>query len=117
MNQRRAKHRADARHHGFHLFCIVLGLAVAACGGVYHVYLKNRQIQTTREVDAIERKIEEYRLDIRTCDMRMDQLLNRFAIRKQLEDSGSGMRPIPLSAVEEITPGNPAGRSMADATH
>jgi hypothetical protein len=36
--------------------------------------------------------------------MRMDQLLNRFVIRKQLEENGSDLRPIPLAVIEEIGP-------------
>lgn len=117
MNARRNLPRAEVRSHGFHLFCIIVGIAVAMSGGVYYVYLKNRQIQTSREVDAIERRVEEYRLDIRTCEMRMDQLLNRFAIRKQLEDSGSSLRSIPLSAIEEIDQSPPQIRAVADAAH
>ncbi|MES2995616.1 MAG: hypothetical protein V4733_02275 [Verrucomicrobiota bacterium] len=117
MNSRRNKQRVEARAHGFQIFCIFLGLAVAALGGVWHVYLKNRQIQTNREIDATERRIEEYRLDIRTCEMRMDQLLNRFVMRKQLETFQSVLRPIPLSAVEEIDATRPQVRAVANAAN
>ena len=34
--------------------------------------------------------------------MRMDQLLNRFVIRKQIEENGSNLRPIPMGVVEQI---------------
>jgi hypothetical protein len=60
-----------------------------------------------REIDAIERRIEHCRLEIRTTEMRMDQLLNRFVIRKQLEENGSNLRPISLAVVEEIDPAPP----------
>lgn len=115
MNARRPKPGTEARSYGFYLFSILLGIAVAGSGGLYHVYLKNRQIQVNREMDAIERRIEEYRLDIRTCGMRMDQLLNRFAIRKQLETTGSPLRSIPLAAVEEIDEAPPQARAVAAA--
>ena len=80
-----------------------------------HAYYKNRQIQISREIDAIDRRVEHSRLDIRTTEMRMDQLLNRFVIRKQLEDNGSGLRPIALAVVEEIDPAPPTRRSVASA--
>ena len=40
--------------------------------------------------------------EIRTTEMRMDELLNRFVIRKQIEQNGSSLRPIPMGVVEEI---------------
>ena len=43
--------------------------AIAAAGGVLHAFYKNRQIQITREIDAIDRRVEQCRLDIRTTDI------------------------------------------------
>jgi hypothetical protein len=71
---------------------------------VLHAYYKNRQVTITREIDAVDHRVEQYRLDIRTTEMRMDQLLNRFVIRKQIEDNGSTLRPIPMGVVELIDP-------------
>ena len=78
-----------------------------------HVFYKNRQIQVRRDIDAIDRRVEHCRLEIRTIEMRMDQLLNRFAIREQLAKIRSDLRPIPLSAVEEMDPAPPHPRSVA----
>lgn len=83
-------------------FALILAAMIAAGGGVLHAYYKNSQVQVAREIDAIDRRVEQYRLDIRTNDMRVDQLLNRFAIRKQLEDTGSLLRPIPTGVIEEV---------------
>jgi hypothetical protein len=47
--------------------------------------------------------------------MRMEQLLNRYAIRKQLEANGSPLRPISIAIVEEIDPALPNRRSVASA--
>lgn len=95
---------------------LILATTTVAGGGVLYAYYKNRQIQTVREIDAIERRIEHCRLDIRTTEMRMDQLLNRFVIRKQLEENGSQLRPIPLAAVEEIDALPSSRRNVAAAT-
>jgi hypothetical protein len=110
MNRRRNEPRIPA----FVIFAVILAAAIAASGGVLHAYYKNRQVQASREIDAVDRRVEQYRLDIRTTQMRMDQLLNRFVIRQQLEDNGSSLRPISLAVVEEIdSVTSPARRSVA----
>lgn len=83
---------------------VVVSSVVIAFGGVRHAMLKNRQVQTNREIDAIERRIEQHKLDIRTLQMRSDNLLNRFTISEKLKAAGSQMRPIPIGLAEEITP-------------
>jgi cell division protein FtsL len=111
MNRRRDEPRTPASV----FVAVILAAAIIAAGGVLHAYYKNRQIQISREIDAIERRVEHSRLDIRTTEMRMDQLLNRFVIRQQLEENGSSLRPISLSVVEEIDSAPPARRSVASA--
>jgi hypothetical protein len=111
MNRRRDQPRTSACV----IFAVILAAAIIAGGGVLHAYYKNKQIQVSREIDAIDRRVEHSRLDIRTTGMRMDQLLNRFTIRQQLEENGSTLRPISLNVVEEIDPAPPARRSVASA--
>ena len=96
-------------------FSLFLAAAIAAGGGVLHAYYKNRQIQVSREIDAIDLRVEQYRLDIRTTDMRTDVLLNRFAIRQQIEDIGSSLRPIPLGVIELVDPTIASRHSVASA--
>lgn len=101
MNRR----RHDPRKEGIHpttVIAICLAIGAATAGGVWQAWLKNRQIQVMREIDQVERQAGQHQLDIRTAQMRMDQLLNRFAIRQQLSDLGSGMKPIPMGVTEEI---------------
>lgn len=111
MNRRRNETRTPASV----FFALFLAAAIAAGGGVLHAFYKNRQIQVTREIDAIDRRVEQYRLDIRTTDMRKDQLLNRFVIRKQIEESGSLLRPIPMGVVEQVDPAVTNRPSVASA--
>lgn len=111
MNRRRNESRTPASF----FFALILAGAIAAGGGVLHAYYKNRQVAITREIDAIDRRVEQYRFDIRTTDMRMDQLLNRFAIRKQIEENGSSLRPIPMNAMEQIDPTHSNRHSVASA--
>jgi hypothetical protein len=109
MNRR----RDEPRTHPSVFFAVILAATIVAGGGVLHAYYKNQQVKVIREIDAIDRRVEHSRLEIRTTEMRMDQLLNRFVIRKQLEENGSSLRPISLAVVEEINPAPPAARSVA----
>lgn len=111
MNRRRTEHRTPVSTY----FALILAFVIAACGGVLHAIYKNRQIQITREIDAIDKRVDKYRLDIRTTQMRKEQLLNRFAIRKQIEENGSSLRPISLDAIEEIDAPAQTRHSVASA--
>ncbi len=99
MNRRRTDRRPSSL---VFLFAIFLAAGLAASGGILHAFYKNRQVQISREIEAIDRRIGQQRLDIRTTEMRMDQLLNRFAIRTRIEENGTSLRPIPMGVVEEI---------------
>ena len=111
MNRRRDEPRTPVSV----FIAVILAAAISAGGGVLHAYYKNQQVKITREIDAIDRNIEHCRLEIRTTEMRMDQLLNRFVIRKQLQENGSSLRPISIAVVEEIDPAPPSRRSVASA--
>lgn len=84
------------------VFAVILAAVIVASGGVLYVLYKNRQIEITREIDSVEKNAEHCRLEMRTMEMRMDQLLNRFVIRKKLEEHGSELRPISVAVIEEV---------------
>lgn len=112
MNRR----KSENRHPASVFFAIILGVSIAAAGGVLHAFYKNRQIQVAREIDAIERRIEQYQLDIRTTQYRTDQLLNRFAMRERLNENSSTLRPIPMGVIEEVDPLPATRNSVAAVT-
>jgi hypothetical protein len=111
MNRRRNESRTPAST----FFALFLAAAIVTLGGVLHAFYKNRQVQISREIDAIDRRVEQCRLDIRITEMRMDQLLNRFVIRKQIEENGSSLRPIPVGVIEEIDATATSRHSVASA--
>jgi len=111
MNRR----RHESRTPFLVFFALILAATIAAAGGVLHAYYKNRQVQITREIDAIDRHVVQCRLDIQTTEMRMEELLNRFVIRKQIEQNGSSLRPIPMGVVEEIDSATAQRHSVASA--
>jgi hypothetical protein len=105
MNRRRQE--TENRISAFAIFSLVLALAISAVGGVLCVYYRNCQIKAMREIDVVERRIEKHHLDIRTIQMRQDQILNLFAMRKTLEDLGTDLRPIPAGVTETVLPTAP----------
>jgi hypothetical protein len=107
------RHKSAARTPLSTFVVLLIAAGIAAGGGVLHAIYKNRQVLVNRDIDAIEHRVEQYKLDIRTTQMRSDHLLNRFAIRKQLEDSGSSLRPIPLGLPEAVNPTPPAAVASA----
>ena len=100
MNRRRNERQKSI--HPTTIIAICTALLLATIGGVWQAWLKNRQIQVMREIDQIERICGQHQLDIRTTQMRMDQLLNRFAIREQLQQLGSNLQPIPMGITEDV---------------
>lgn len=105
MNRRRQE--SHPRISSFTIFSFILAGAIGAVGGISHVYFRNCQIKTAREIDVIERRVEQHQLAIRTVQMRKDQILNLFAMRKTLEDLGTDLRPIPAGVSEQISPAEP----------
>jgi hypothetical protein len=111
MNRRRNQPRTPVSA----FIALFLAAGIAATGGVLHAVYKNRQIQISREIDAIDQRVKQSRLEIATVEVRMDDLLNRFAIRQQIEKNGSSLRPIPLGVVEEIDAATLSRHSVASA--
>ena len=116
MNRRRQETQHQ-RISPFAIFSIILAMAIGTIGGVTHVVYRNCQIKTARDIDAVERRIEQYQLDIRTVEMRADQILNLFAIRKTLEEVGTDLVPIPVGVSEDIlTPDDASESASASAS-
>lgn len=111
MNRRRNETRTP-----FSVFAaLILAAATVAGGGVYYAYLKNCQVQANRDIDKIEREIEQYRSDMGNTQMPMDKLLNRFVIREQLAENGSDLIAISSAVVEEVDTAHADPRAVASA--
>lgn len=95
---------------------LILAGALGALGGITHVYYRNCQINTAREIDKIEQKIERHQLEARTMQMRSDQILNLFAIRDSLQEEGTTLVPIPQGLTETIVPHKPTQVASADTS-
>jgi hypothetical protein len=103
MNRRR-KETHHQKISSLVIFSLILAMTIGAIGGVTFVVYRNSQIKTAREIDAIEQRIEQHQLDMRIVQMRADQILNLFAIRKTLEEVGTNLIPIPLGVSEDVIP-------------
>jgi hypothetical protein len=97
-------------------FALIVAGMMSALGGISYVYFRNAQIQTAREIDAVEKRTEQHLFDIRTAEMRADQILNLFVIRKTLQEVGTDLVPIPAGVTEEVTPKQAPSLANASAS-
>lgn len=105
MNRRRTEKRCGP----LSVAVLVAAAALVAFGGIVFVCYKNQQIKVARLIEQSEQRSAQHRNDIRTTEMRMDQLLNRYEMRDQLKEIGSVMCPVSPEMVEVIEPGVPEG--------
>jgi cell division protein FtsL len=110
MSNRR---RTNENLGSFGVFVIAIAAIIMVSGGVFFAYLKNRQIETAREIENVEDRIAKHEMDIKTAEMRVDQLTNRYAIRDQLRQNGSSLTAIPANAVESVVPDSAAPSAVA----
>jgi cell division protein FtsL len=109
MNRRRTTENLGS----FSVFLIVAAAIFVVSAGVLFAFLKNRQIEVAREIEKVEDRIAKHEMDIKTAEMRIDQLTNRYAMRDQLRQNGSALVAIPASAVEAVAPDSPAPGAVA----
>lgn len=97
MNRR----KKGPREIGFgSVLLLIVAALVMAAGGVFHAYIKNRQINVTREIKRVEDRIAEHQLDIESQEMVLAKLNNQFLIRDRLIDLNTEM--IPITEVTEL---------------
>jgi len=109
MNHR----RNEFRIFGTLIFGTVVCAAISAAGGMLQSHYKNRQVTVTRETEATHTRTERDRFDISSTEMRMEQILNCFVVRKQLLANGSTMLPISTANLEDIEPATQVKRTVA----
>ncbi len=99
MNRR----RTVTAHLSFgNVVFLIAAALVMASAGVFHAYIKNRQINVSREIQAVEDQISQHNLEIATHEMLLGDELNRFVLGARLKDISSDLRSIPVSVVTEI---------------
>ncbi|NNM30352.1 MAG: hypothetical protein HKO57_12595 [Akkermansiaceae bacterium] len=79
-----------------------MAAVITTAAGVFHAYVKNRQIDVARQIEETEQRVAQHELDIKTLQMRLDRELNRYLVRDRLQQIASDLVPIPVMSVEEI---------------
>lgn len=110
MNRRRG---AKAHLSFGTILLLITAAVVMSAAGVFHAYVKNRQVNVAREIQRAEERISQHELDIRTKQMQLAEQLNRFLLRDRLREFNSDLRPIPVSEVREIEASAPERASLA----
>ena len=99
MNRR----KENANLAPFGMFVIlVITAALVAGGGALYAYYKNRQLTVQREIDRVEKRIQAHQLEVEATQMRIDEMLNRYALREQLRAQGSALKAIPIGLIENV---------------
>ena len=81
---------------------LIVTVVVMAAAGVFHAHLKNRQIKVARELQGVEDRISQCKLDITTLEIRLDDQLNPILLKDRLMEMSSDLRRIPPGVVEEV---------------
>jgi hypothetical protein len=86
-------------------------------GGTRYVSIKNRQIQTQRQIERIRQDIDKLHYETSGDNMRIDELLHHVKMAEALRLNRSALQPISAEAVEEVAPAAGANprRSVAAA--
>jgi len=99
MNKLKTKER------GFSFLEIVI-LSVAAVilmtAGVGHAWLKNSQVESVREMDRTQRRINDQEDMINSLQVKIDKKLNIYQLRDNLEKADSQLVMLPVSAIVKI---------------
>jgi hypothetical protein len=112
MNRRRNQAKTSAV-----TYCaVILGLIGVAFFGTRYAYFKNCQLVINRQIDAADHRTEKCRLDIRTTQMRMDELVSYFVIDRKIKENHSLLRPIPTGVVENVDPTRFTERGLASTS-
>ncbi len=81
---------------------LALALVVVMVAGVTHAWLRNSYVQTMRDVDQTETRIEEHQDAINSLQVKIDKKLNIYQLRDDLERSGSELVLVPAGSIEKI---------------
>lgn len=83
---------------------IILSVAgvILMTAGVGHAWLKNSQVEVVREMDSTQRRIQDHEDVINSLQVKIDKKLNIYQLRDDLEQAGSELVLVPVSAIEKI---------------
>jgi hypothetical protein len=86
---------------------VLLGLAavILTAGGIMHVYASNKQIDTARKIDAVQKEIGKFKAGVNMTNVKIDRNLDRYLMKEDLLARGSALRETDPSQLEIVKPG------------
>jgi hypothetical protein len=100
MNRRRDQPRTPATVIIGWVCCVMLCIF----GGTRYVSIKNRQIQTKRQIERVRQDIDKLKYETSGDNMRIDELLHHVKMAESLRLNQSALQPISAEAIEEVAP-------------
>lgn len=97
---------------------VLLGIAavILTAGGIMHVYASNKEIDTARKIDAVQKEIDEYYAGVNMTNVRIDRNLDRYLMKEDLLARGSELRETDPAQLEIIKPGVAGPEGLAAAS-
>lgn len=98
---------------------VLLGMAavILAAGGIMHVYASNKEIDTARKIDAVQKEIDEYYAGVNMINVRIDRNLDRYLMKEDLMARGSELRETDSSQLEIVQPGAAEAKGLAATSY
>ena len=111
------KHRNKDRRFSV-VEMVLLGFAAPALmgGGFIHAGLKNSQVEVVKDIRKTEQRIGEHEGSINSLQVKIEQKLNIYQIRDDLDRAGSQLVIAPASSVKKIHPFSSRGMNEIPET-
>ena len=83
---------------------VLLGMAavIMAAGGIMHVYASNKEIETVRKIDTLQKDVDEYYADVNMINVKIYRNLDRYLMKEDLLARGSDLRATDPSQLEIV---------------
>jgi len=81
-----------------------------------HVYASNKEIDTARKIDAVQKEIDEYYAGVNMTNVKIDRNLDRYLMKEDLLARGSELRETDPSQLEVVIPGEGRAKGLAAAS-
>ncbi|MGE9267297.1 MAG: hypothetical protein ACQKBY_04305 [Verrucomicrobiales bacterium] len=82
------------------ILVLVAGVTLLVTAGVFYVVVKNKQVQTQREIARVEKLIHEHEVAITSHRADIEEQLGIYRLRKRLGEAGSALVSLPYGKVE-----------------
>ncbi len=93
-----------------------IAAVILTVGGIMHVYASNKEIDTARKIDAVQKEIDELYAGVNMTNVKIDRNLDRYLMKEDLIARGSELRKTDPDQLEIVIPGAVGADGIATAS-